>query len=151
MGPDSGPVWEKGFRLQTKGCPVSDAELYLCGWCQKPFAPADDAGKVWCSEGCEEMWHAKHTWYCQDGRAHLLAWYELEAIPRLVNPKPEELPGRPAICVECGRPFRPNFGPGLPGKGRPRIRCYECSPSQYAGMTRSPGQAPRQMPGGNAS
>jgi hypothetical protein len=34
------------------------------------------------------------------------------------------------ICIDCGRFFIPNRGEGLPGRGRSRVRCYECSPSK---------------------
>lgn len=36
------------------------------------------------------------------------------------------------ICIDCGRFFIPNRGEGLAGRGRSRVRCYECSPSKLA-------------------
>jgi hypothetical protein len=32
-------------------------------------------------------------------------------------------------CLRCGRPYIPNRGKGLSGRGRPRLLCYECSPA----------------------
>jgi len=37
-------------------------------------------------------------------------------------------------CINCGALFFPNRGKGLPGKGRPRLRCYDC---RRASSTRS--------------
>ncbi len=35
-----------------------------------------------------------------------------------------------AIGVSCGKTVQPNRGKGLPGRGRERIRCLDCSPSR---------------------
>jgi len=100
-------------------------EARLCEYCWTPFAQRKNENHQCCSASCDWLLAID----VRGGRRTA----RMSPVQPWDEPQPydgAEIDAESRICIDCGASFVPNRGPGLPGRGRTRLRCYRCSPSK---------------------